>query len=288
MEIVYLTVRCFLHPSCFSDSVEIVAPMPVPRVIADVITLEKTHKKMKIEVLVSPVEPPPAPKLRVSPGLSGADYHKNVAVINDKLKRTFKNFDGVKIVSAMIQKEITAQAAGDQEREWMKLCAGFKESARNSAATIAIGKQIIGDVFDVDNVDPEAFYVQVLHFRIQRLFDIHARVLDKLEMFKKYHPMVMYMVQKDFTQEHIIPSGVENYLSYDEAVRRGLLPCNIASYIPILETGDEKWTFCCVGLFHSFVHRVNFVSSYWKSNKGGWKSSLVNFDRHIKAGENQI
>lgn len=282
MEFVYLTVRCFLHPSCLFSGLEIVTPVPISRASPEIPSMER-----------SPL-PVQAPRSKSAGPIvetqirSSQESQKHFLMINDKLKRTFKNFEAVRNIPVMIKREITTKAAIDQEREWLKLCDSFKECAKKSAGTIAIGKQAMGDMFDIESVLAEDLYVKVLHYRIDRLFNAHVKVLDRFDMFNKHKPMIMYMFQKEYTQDYIIPTGVETYLSLSEGEKLGFLPNNIKTYIPFESLTEQKWTFCCVGLFHSFVHRVNFVSAYWKSDGGEWKSSLVNFDRHLNVAENNI
>lgn len=284
MEFFYGGIRCFAHLSHCPTIVEIVAPVPQKHRASPEIPSVSRSPLPEIKQRPHSAEPS---KLRSSP-LSSQEYQKQRTMINDKFKKTFKNFEPVKNVAKMITREINGNAKSDQEREWMKLCNVFKQTATNSNATNAIGKQVIGNEFSIDDIDAEALYVKILHFRIDRLFNINVKVLDKFEMFKKYNPVVMYIVQKEFTQDNIIPSAVENYLSFDEAVRQKLLPVNIKTYIVPTNDHGETWNFCCVGLFHSFVHRINFVSGYWKSNKGNWISSLINFDRHLDQSKNNI
>jgi hypothetical protein len=278
MEFFYLTVRCFLHPGYFFSeiSVELIAPTLV-RVSPEIPSVERSPR-VELKPRSHSAEPSSLKQVRSSPGLSAQEYHKYTTMFNDKLKRAFKNFEYVRKIAETVKKEMSVKAGSDQQREWLVLCDNFKESTSKSAGSIAIGKQVMGDLFDMQVINAEELYVKMLHLRIQKLFETQVRILNKFDMFKKYEPMVLYVVQKEFIQEHIIPTEIDNFLSYAEAVKLKLLPSNIKTYIPLDE--KEKWTFCCVGLFHSFVHSVNFVTAYWRTDTGKWVSSLVNFDRH--------
>lgn len=280
MEISFLTVRCFLNPIALFQAAEIVAPVPVPRKNSDIPIVTRSPI---IELKPRPhsTEPTPSTKLRISPVPLSQEYHRQLIALKDKFRRAFKNFEAVKNAADLIKREIVSNAAPLQEIEWGKLCQNFKLQVGKSAGSISIGKQLMGDLFDIDACDGEILYTKVLHFRLGKIFEAHADMLRKFDMFSNFPPIVMYIGQKEYTQTYIVPSAVESYMSYAEAVKMNLIPSNLESYMEIDTTSTEKWKLCCVGLFHSFVHRVNFVSAYWRSDVTQvWKHLLVNFDRH--------
>jgi hypothetical protein len=284
MEVWYLTVRCFLHPFCLAQAVEIAAPLPtqpfdfksspeVPSVPRSPVPEMKTRPKS--------AEPTQTAKIRASPVLTQEEYHKHSTLLTDKIKRSFKNSEAARNASEMIKKEVNGATANAQEVEWKKFCDEFKKFISRNSATNKIGKQIVGDVFDIEEVNGEDLYVKMLHFKVGCMFELHAKTLQSFDMFSKFTPIVMYSVQREFKKEQIVPSNVDGYMSYEKAIELQLLPKNIGTYIDVDSVPGEKWKLCCLGLFHSFIYRVNFVSAYWKcTTREEWKYSLVNFNRH--------
>ena len=281
MEVCFLTVRCFLHPFSLFQAVELAAPTPTPiRTSPEIPSVERSPLP-ELKARPHSTEPIKTPGIRASPVLSQQEYHKQLTMFTDKLKRSFKSSETARNAAGLIEKETKNGTTKVQEVEWGKFCVEFKTFVSNNANSISIGKQIVGDVFDMGEVNGEDLYVKVLHYKMGRLFEVHARTLQNFGLFAKFPPFVMYTVQREYKQQHILPTTIDGYMSYAKAVELNLLPSNIETYIDLNSESGDKWKLCCIGLFHSFIYRVNFVSAYWKcTTREEWKHSLVNFNRH--------
>lgn len=178
----------------------------------------------------------------------------------------------------------------EQENHWDKLCEKFKSQAASSG--LATGEMAsarkMGDVYEIEEVPAEQLYIGVLYNRVDRVFNSCVTVLDKVGVFNKKPLMVLHFIQERYVQTDVIPITIKNFLSFDDLMKKGLLPVNIQTYMLDKLDTNTSWTLKCVSLFHSFVSRVNFVTCHYKSTKGEWRSELTQFDRQKLKGDDFI
>ena len=173
-----------------------------------------------------------------------------------------------------------------QSSQWKFLCESFKMTT--------LEKQFYNSSFTQEILqcaDAQEFYIEALKVRLGEVFGkIGTKLLvnDAFDTFKpEGDPLVLFICQKNLTTD-ILPSNVETYFTLSKGIEYNLIPSNIKEGNLIAHQMPDALgkTPHFYGLFHSFIHSVNFLVAYYKIDENKWVSGWILFDRYIKREEN--
>lgn len=206
--------------------------------------------------------------------------------------KAFEPHDFIEVISQSIKKENDPATLLQQELNYNKLCNGVKFSLAQNGQLQQTVESVMPPGTDVKKCDAPQLYAALLKARVSICFGNYAKTFFKVGIFDLYkpedRPILFYMAQKEFVQKDIFPSSVDVCLSLNHAIEANLVPKNIKTYMERGLDSSKKWRMYCCGLFHGFIHQVNYVTALYRSEDGHWSMSMVLIDRFTKPEDNII